>query len=444
MRILDQLCEKYPLQAHNFDLKSWILLHALSLIWPDSNRTFGMFHLVILVLILACLTVNYSRVSAQSAVVPLSRGCEGATESGLAVEKLNQLRELTPDTPGLSEAISRCEKKLQLLLQSEESEWNKAVSSRDSFDCANAKRLFLEFSRKNTHRRGEANREYRKLRDCKEEAAALDEDKTTLRQAEGAFNVRNFTLARHLAQRVASRPGSLQGNAQELLERIDLRERNNNRYNQARTAIARKQFDEACRLLGEIQTSDPSFKDLDDYRAMAGGCPPPVEIVAKPVPPASADPQSAGVVKKLHRLYASGDFVEAHRELKRARLSSQSRETQTLIQKIESAYQAEDSAINAAVRLFFEGNYAQAKTELRRFLDEKRSPHCTAYALFCLGATVTSEYYLNGAANDGLRQEALQLFAQSTDAYAGFSPRWTYVSPRVRTLFAEATSRQTK
>jgi hypothetical protein len=93
-----------------------------------------------------------------------------------------------------------------------------------------------------------------------------------LQRAEGAYKVGDFVLAKSLAKRLLPCPEAISSRAQQLLETIETRERSNVLASEAYLAIRRKRFQDACKLLRQIETSDPTHPNLKSYVQMAGGC----------------------------------------------------------------------------------------------------------------------------------------------------------------------------
>ena len=91
--------------------------------------------------------------------------------------------------------------------------------------------------------------------------AAADETRI-LRDAQSAFNVKNFLMAKQLAEKIRDVAGGTGEDARHLIKLVDDITINNKKREQAFIAITRGNPTQACSLLSEIQTAVDANKEL--------------------------------------------------------------------------------------------------------------------------------------------------------------------------------------
>jgi tetratricopeptide (TPR) repeat protein len=430
----------------------------------------------------------------QSNVRVHSLACRTSSGSAAASESLARLQALPPETPDLQPAITECQAHMEELRKQEESQWTMAIAARDRSDCQTARRLFQGLLQKRTAYQRQARDEMNQLGNCVQaapdrgaESAAGVNPVNTLQQARGAFNTKNFSLAKSLAQSIASRTDQIGEDAKALIRSIDSIESNNKRYRDANVAITRKQFDKACSLLREIEASDPSFAGLAQAKTRSGGCP--VVDTLKPEYEAAKSlleaKQYTEALDKLKSILAQDpDYEDAPDLLLQAengikenmKIAAQreaaakspagtparqidmraaldktaiepkkqpdNRSSNETVLSSQNASDAEGELLFLGMDSFYADNHAQARQILGDFAKGKHPPKMLALACFYLGATVITEYYLAGAEDQQKKKEGMLLFGQALGHYRDFSPPWSALSPKIKTVYIEATGRK--
>ncbi len=434
----------------------------------------------------------------QSNVRVLSTACQTASGSAAAAESLARLQALPPGTADLQQAVASCQAHTDELRKQEDSQWSMAIAARDRSDCQAAKRLFQGLLQKRTAYQRQARDEINQLGNCAPSATGRAPEGpgganavNTLQQARGAFNTRNFSLAKSLAQSIASRQDQIGEDARSLIRSINSIELNNKRYRDATVAIARKQFDSACALLKEIEVSDSSFAGLAQAKGRAGGCP-----VAAP-----AGDKLKPEYEAAKSLLAAQKYEEAQEKLKsilaqdpnysdaagllqqadngiKEKMKSAAQQAAAAKPKAESpassaaaravqeraaaepkmpaagvlqnrseplparASESEEELLFLGMSSFYADNHEQAQQILGDFAKAKHPPKLLALACFYLGASAITEYYLDGASDMQKKKEGMQLFAEALQHYQNFSPPWSALSPKIKAAYTEATGRK--
>jgi hypothetical protein len=108
-------------------------------------------------------------------------------------------------------------------------------------------------------------------------------------------------------------------------------------------------------------------------------------------------------------------------------------------QKQTQVTQANDQPLIDGITAFYNGNYQRADEKLTAF---SGSGSKKALALFYLGATELSRYFLAGADDKSkdLYNQAIEHFRAARQAANGFSPPQRYVSQRILTVFNQSGS----
>jgi hypothetical protein len=437
---------------------------------------------------------------AQTQIRSLSVACRTASGSVAANEFLARLRAISPETPELLDAITACQERKEDLQKQETSQWDLATAARDRFECQTARRLFQGLFQKRTAYQRQARDELNKLASCTpsaaEQSAKTDisdsEALEKLRQARGAFNTRNFVAARPLAQSIASRSDQIGEDARALMRSIELIELNDKRHRDALVAITLRQFEKACQLLREIESSDRSFAGLAEAKARAGGCPV-VETTAEKLKPdyeralrlletkqyeeavkvlqdikakdknyqdvnrllaqaeaairlekqKSIDQRVAETESSVEELMRQGELDAALARLTAAQ-SLHSKRLEDLKAKVDKALIDDEESLLPGINSYYGGKYNQARLALSSYVRGKHPPRLLAVACFYLGAAAIADYYLAGAADPSKKKEGMLLFTEALRHYPDFEPRWNTLSPKVKGVYTEATGRQPK
>jgi len=329
------------------------------------------------------------------------------------------------------------------------------------------------------------------------------DDAQILRQAQGAFNANNLLQAKQLVERIQDAPGSIGEQARSLRKTIEDIENNNTKQTNARIAIRRGKFAEACDLLREIQAAIDANKalkerypDLNAMKEQAGGCQPAPATPPPPPPPApdllkpdydkaiglkdagrlqealtifnsirkshpgykdvddmigeikqllnkSEDERFAELSKKAAQLLSGGDLLAARRQLNVAEANRpHDPRLKELHQQLDAASKAEENELADAISAFYGGQYEQAQNALDNFLRGRHSPPTIAFARFYKGAALGSQYFLSGGKDQAMKNAAMELFQQTLKDYPAYSPRWDALSSRIKDLYSEATQKR--
>lgn len=473
-------------------------------------------------LLLSSLTVLIPHAFGQSNVRVHALACQTSTGSAAAAESLARLKSLPPETQDLQQAIDTCQAHVNDLRKKEDSQWNMAVAARDKSDCQTARRLFQGLLQKRTAYQREARDEINQLGKCVQadqgrDAKSPSSEKAvnTLQQAQGAFNTKNFSLAKSLAQSIASREDQIGEDAKALLRSINLIELNNKRYREANVAIARKQFDAACTLLREIEAADSSFSGLSGAKARAGGCPVIEEPVIDALKPEyeeaksllekekyaeardklkailAEDPeygdaadllrQAENKIKEIEKEKAAAEQAAAGKAAEKKAAEKKAAAKRAAVEKkpaaeipaqpsdlqaaqdksstepkaapeaeseddaellSQKASEAEKELLLIGMDFFYADNLEQARKILTDFTNSGHPPKLAALASFYLGATIITEYLLDGANDQKKKTEGMLSFSQAIQHDQSFSPPWNALSPKIREIYIEATGRR--
>jgi tetratricopeptide (TPR) repeat protein len=330
---------------------------------------------------------------------------------------------------------------------------------------------------------------------------ALD-DAQTLRNAQSLLNIGNLDQAKQLAERIRDAQGSIGEEAKALIRTIDAINNNNTKLQNARIAITRGKFEEACGLLRDIQAAIDAnkglkerFPSLNDLKTKAGGCP---ALPAPPPPPPdtvkadyekavaqrdagklqdalvlfnrirrshpnymdvdtqiseinqelidntkkSQDDKLAELLRSVSQSLTRGDLLGASRQLDRAEeMRPDDLRVKTQRQLIEKSLTAEKNEISNAIAAFYGGRYEEAQKTLEDFLGRPHSAFYMALARFYAGAALGSRFLLSGAKDESTKNAAMKMFEQTLKDDPGYSPRWDALSPKIKDLYAEATRR---
>jgi tetratricopeptide (TPR) repeat protein len=323
------------------------------------------------------------------------------------------------------------------------------------------------------------------------------DDAQTLRNAQSLLNIGNLDQAKQLAERIRDVQGSIGEEAKTLIRTIDAINDSNTKLQNAKFAIKRRKFEEACGLLRDIQAAIDAnkalkgrFPSLDDLKAEAGGCqplpaPPPPDTVKVDYEKAvalrdagklqdalalfnrirkshpnymdvgtqiseinqelidnakkSQDEKLAEVLRSASQSLTRGDLLLASRQLYRAEeMRPDDPRVKTQRQLIEKNLTAEKNEISNAIAPFYSGRYEEAQKALEDFLLRPHSAFYMALARFYAGAALGSRFLLSGAKDESMKNAAMKMFEQSLKDDPSYSPRWEALSPRIRDLYAEA------
>ncbi len=332
---------------------------------------------------------------------------------------------------------------------------------------------------------------------------ADSEDLLILRQAQGAFNNDNLSVAKQYAKKIMDAPGSVGEEARNLIKTIDDITIINKNRQSAVIAIQRRKFEDACEFLHEIQAAldgnkalKDRYADFNNLKSQAGGCPQ-AQAPESAIPdPAKSDYDKAMALReqdqldkalKLFKLIARSypDYrdvkqqtYEIQQEIDRNRKKSQderfadrlSRAEQSwdqgdframrkdldaadslrpgdpnvagLRQKMETAILNEENELADALSSFYSGEYEQVHKRLEVFLKRHHASHIVALAHFYQGAALGSRFFLGGETEEAVRNEAGQLFLKSLKDDPTYFPQLDAVSPRIMKLYLEATGNQ--
>jgi tetratricopeptide (TPR) repeat protein len=430
----------------------------------------------------------------QSNVRVHSLACQTSSGSAAAAESLTRLLALPAETQDLQPAVAACQAHTEDLRKQEESQWTMAVAARDRSDCQTARRLFQGLLQKRTAYQRQARDEMNQLSNCVQAAPGRATESpgganpvNTIQQARGAFNTKNFSLARSLAQSIASRTDQIGEDAKTLIRSIDSIESNNKRYRDANVAIARKQFDKACALLLEIEASDPSFAGLAQAKTRSGGCPVVDELkpeydeakslleseryteaLDKLKSILEQDPNyedaadlrlqaEAGVKEKIKNaaqraaaakpsVGPAAKQIDQRATQDKSAIEAKTQQANRILNETsllsQNASDMEEALLFLGMDSFYADNHEEARQILGDFAKGKHPPKMLALACFYLGATAITEYYLAGASDRQKKEEGMLLFGQALRHYQDFSPPWNALSPKIRTVYIEATGRK--
>jgi tetratricopeptide (TPR) repeat protein len=203
-------------------------------------------------------------------------------------------------------------------------------------------------------------------------------------------------------------------------------------------------FKSAQQALENILKEDPEYEDarilLDQVREA-------LQKQKEPPPPVADSSKGPRDIKKLlssvEAALKASDLHRASEKLSEAgRLNQDEPRLKALADQLEIAAMNENKALLECIRPFYAGQYAQAQRALKAFVAERHPPESLALAHFFLGAALAGEFYLSGASDLKIRDEALQQFGNSVKAYRQFSPQPNVVSPKIEKLYLDATKRQ--
>lgn len=102
-----------------------------------------------------------------------------------------------------------------------------------------------------------------------------------------------------------------------------------------------------------------------------------------------------------------------------------------------SSVSEEDPLLAAAIQQFYQANYSDAADSLKFYIFQKGKKQ--GLARFYLGATLATQYYLNGEQNQDADklQDAKKKFKEAK-AVQGFNPPAKFVSPKIMRLYESA------
>ena len=220
-----------------------------------------------------------------------------------------------------------------------------------------------------------------------------------LEQAQRAFRADDLSQAERLAESIVDCPEALGAEAARLLTTVTSRRENDRLWQRAQVLIQRQRFEEACQLLHKIQVTAPVFPNLQVARLKAG-----------------CNPDLAQLQEDLDRvdeLIEEENWQEARRLLNsllekhpdKTEAQGRQRAVELEIQRIHSKTAA--FHYDAAVRLFEQGDAADAKSHLQKVLKTSRD-HPEARALLRKVETRLQEQ-ANAETARGLSIQARQL-----------------------------------
>jgi len=207
------------------------------------------------------------------------------------------------------------------------------------------------------------------------------------------------------------------------VERVAAEAKNDNLFRQGIAAYQRNEFDKAKSFLVAVTGENAAkahklLAQMDDYTK---------------------------TVTEAIRLDSAGSYKEAIERYTRA-LRIKSDGPGDLNQKIAQANeklaqlkQAADQPLVDGITDFYNGHYEQAEEKFSAF---SGSGSKKALALFYLGASELSRYFLAGADDKAkdLYNHAVEHFRAAHQAADGFSPPQHYVSQRILTVFNQSGS----
>lgn len=268
-----------------------------------------------------------------------------------------------------------------------------------------------------------------------------------------AFNRGDFNGAKNQLEGVAGRH---QGEAQNYLSRINnfnAKMSEGRGYEAAKNfAAAKTSYTEAARIKPD-GPGDPlsAVTRVTELAAMASqpGAPPPSAPASKTVAAASKDEvRSVDVNKYLQegrKLLAKGDLKRARRyfgdvlaqDPSNADAAAGMKEIKDKDTSTGPANAAdEDPLLAAAIRKFYEGDYEQADFRLKNYIFNGLGKKM-GLANFYAGATALSRYYLSGASDPQLLNDAKKKF-KDAKGVEGFNPPEKMISPKILKLFKDA------
>ena len=220
-----------------------------------------------------------------------------------------------------------------------------------------------------------------------------------MEQAQRAFRADDLSQAERLAESIVDCPEALGAEAARLLTTVTSRRENDRLWQRAQVLIQRQRFEEACQLLHKIQVTAPVFPNLQVARLKAG-----------------CNPDLAQLQEDLDRvdeLIEEENWQEARRLLNsllekhpdKTEAQGRQRAVELEIQRIHSKTAA--FHYDAAVRLFEQGDAADAKSHLQKVLKTSRD-HPEARALLRKVETRLQEQ-ANAETARGLSIQARQL-----------------------------------
>jgi tetratricopeptide (TPR) repeat protein len=322
-----------------------------------------------------------------------------------------------------------------------------------------------------------------------------------IRDAWGAFNVKNFLIAKQHAEKVRDASGATGEDARRLIKLVDDIMSNNKKRENAIIAIARGNSAQACALLTQIKAAIDANKELASYysdlsglKQKAGGCAPqepqidPLladydkaqrlmekkrfqeaigilnrirstnaryrdieQLIAETNQEINNDKKKSQddrfeeLTKSAGQLLDEGDFRKARHKLNLAlAMRPGDPSAKSIQQRIETGVGNEMNELSKGLVAFYDGRYAEAQKGLDEILRGKHSPSIMALTHFYAGAALSSEFLLAGGKDKSKKDAALKAFQQTLVADPGYAPRWDAVSPKIKQIYSEAVENHLK
>jgi TolA-binding protein len=204
-------------------------------------------------------------------------------------------------------------------------------------------------------------------------------------------------------------------------------------YEKALSLINSGEYKEALAALKQIQTVHPGYKDVTE---LIGKASQEIERTEK----MGKEARYADSLARANKLLASGDFQAAGRALSQAEaLHPGERKLKELRQQITDGRKKDEGELESAVSAFTGGNYDQAHKILAAFLLRPHSSSVVSFARFYAGAALAGKYFLSGSKDDNSKNAAIQMFQLSAKGDTAYSPPWESISPKIKSLYLEAT-----
>ena len=357
--------------------------------------------------------------------------CRTANYSEIAEEALAQLKAQARD---MNREIEECETKARSARQGEERDWLAALDAKSRWDCPDARRLFKKLFDQPTFYKKQSAGELKRLGDCGEAGAPIDNPDTAMRYAADAFRSRDFVAARETAWRLVTRQDSVGKAARTLIQDLEQIEAANEGLRQADRSRRVGLNDDACSQLLRIQQVYPALPNISEVRSKLSACPTnqPSRVASLPT-----NERQAALEKRLQearRFLSAGHIELATDALAAARgLSATDTSMLELSRDLETARQARET-LEAGISLRRLGKYPDAIERFKNAVSLQISSGIGGRAHFELGVTLATQYFLN--AGDNLKTAALEEFRQSAINYS--NPDFEYISPRIKELYDQA------
>jgi TolA-binding protein len=204
-------------------------------------------------------------------------------------------------------------------------------------------------------------------------------------------------------------------------------------YEKAAGLMNSGEYKEALAVFKRIQATHPGYKDIGEHIRKASQEIERTEKMGK-------ESRFTDLLARANKRYAAGDFEAAIKLLNQAEpLRPADQGLKNLRQQITDALKKDRSELETAVNAFSGGNYDQAHKALLDFLARPHSALDTSCARFYAGAALAGKYFISGSKDDSSKTAAIQMFQLSAKGDAVYSPQWNSISPKIKSLYEEAT-----